>query len=90
MIRRREWGHAAFPPFVTAPDIACRTSDAQDFFPPEGKWAEAHAATAKRICRRCPRIDECLTWAIETRQDYGVWGGTTPEERRHLIERVPA
>lgn len=36
---------------------------------------------AKRICRRCPVITQCLAWAIETGEAWGIWGGQTPEER---------
>jgi WhiB family redox-sensing transcriptional regulator len=28
-----------------------------------------------------------LSWAIETGQDSGVWGGTSEEERRVLARR---
>jgi hypothetical protein len=27
---------------------------------------------------------ECLAFALATRQPYGVWGGTSPEERQVL------
>jgi WhiB family transcriptional regulator, redox-sensing transcriptional regulator len=33
-------------------------------------------------CRACPVQNECLRFAINTRQSQGVWGGTTPQERR--------
>ena len=39
------------------------------------------------MCRRCPSMDPCLTWALETGQDAGVWGGTSEEERRALTRR---
>lgn len=39
---------------------------------------------AKAICATCPVADECLTWAIETNQGDGIWGGHTPKERRKL------
>ncbi|PWF82069.1 hypothetical protein CIK52_16955 [Kocuria rosea] len=29
-------------------------------------------------------IDTCLTWAFQTRQDAGVWGGRSEGERRSL------
>jgi hypothetical protein len=30
---------------------------------------------------------ECLTWAIETNQSEGIWGGHTPKERRSIRRR---
>jgi WhiB family redox-sensing transcriptional regulator len=37
---------------------------------------------AKAVCAMCPVRPECLTWALATGQDAGVWGGTSEEERR--------
>ncbi len=39
---------------------------------------------AKSICATCPVSDECLTWALETKQSEGIWGGHTAKERRKL------
>lgn len=39
---------------------------------------------AKEVCRRCPVINECLSWAIENPDILGVLGGTTPRERQTL------
>jgi len=44
-------------------------------------------AQAKAICSTCPVASECLTWAIETNQSEGVWGGHTPHERRTIRRR---
>jgi WhiB family redox-sensing transcriptional regulator len=30
-------------------------------------------------------VRECLDHALEVREPYGVWGGTTPEERAVMI-----
>ena len=43
---------------------------------------------AKQVCRRCPVIEPCLQWAIETGQDAGVWGGMSEDERRALKRRA--
>ena len=42
---------------------------------------------AKAICATCPVAAECLTWAIETNQTEGIWGGHTPKERRGIRRR---
>jgi len=36
---------------------------------------------AKALCRSCPIIEECFTYALETAQPYGIWGGTEASER---------
>lgn len=42
---------------------------------------------AKRRCFVCPVRDECLTWALETDQDFGIWGGKTEGERRQIRKK---
>jgi WhiB family redox-sensing transcriptional regulator len=42
---------------------------------------------AKAVCRRCPVIQQCLAWALESGQDAGVWGGLSEDERRALKRR---
>jgi len=68
---------------------ACRHVDADLFFPggTAGAFAE-HIAAAKDLCRVCPVIDACLSFALRTNQEYGVWGGTSEDERRHLRRRL--
>ena len=41
-------------------------------------------AKAKAVCATCPVADECLSWAIESNQAEGIWGGHTPRERRRI------
>ncbi|MGQ0849270.1 MAG: WhiB family transcriptional regulator [Actinomycetota bacterium] len=58
---------------------ACRTTPGVDFFPsPEDVQA---IGQAKAVCATCPVAEECLTYALETRQAEGIWGGHTPKER---------
>jgi WhiB family transcriptional regulator, redox-sensing transcriptional regulator len=64
---------------------ACREVDPEIFFPISTTVAalsQIHEAQA--ICARCPVAADCLDWALRTGQGHGVWGGTTPEERRAL------
>jgi WhiB family redox-sensing transcriptional regulator len=35
---------------------------------------------AKRICRECPVISECRSYARQN-SEFGIWGGETEEER---------
>lgn len=58
--------------------------------PQRGAWfPEEHesAASAKAVCRVCPVCAECLDFALKTHQREGIWGGTTPLERRRLVRK---
>jgi WhiB family redox-sensing transcriptional regulator len=39
---------------------------------------------AKEKCLVCPVRTECLKYALDDGQDYGIWGGLTPDERTKL------
>jgi Transcription factor WhiB len=52
----------------------------------EGRALRARAVV---VCRRCPLEESCLAWALACREDHGIWGGKTEEERRAL-QRRPA
>lgn len=67
---------------------ACRSEDPELFFPiGENGPALLQIEEAKTVCRRCPVIDSCLTWALDTGQQHGVWGGTSESERRSIKRR---
>jgi len=74
-----DWRHRA----------ACRDEDPELFFP-IGNTGPAllQIEDAKAVCRRCPVTASCLTWAIESGQDAGVWGGMSEDERRAIKRRT--
>jgi WhiB family redox-sensing transcriptional regulator len=62
---------------------ACRDEDPELFFPVTSKGPAARQlVAAKAICAGCVVSRECLRYALENRQDHGVWGGTSEEERK--------
>ena len=62
---------------------ACADEDPELFFPIGSTGpAKMQAEEAKLVCRRCPVIDQCLQFALENNEDFGVWGGTSEAERR--------
>lgn len=67
-------------------DPACRDEDPEIFFPLTGR--NDVAEIAKAICRRCPVQNQCLAWALETRQQDGILGGHTKKERRALNKKA--
>jgi WhiB family redox-sensing transcriptional regulator len=40
------------------------------------------AVDALAICRKCPVREQCLDWALSQGCDFGIFGGTLPQERR--------
>ena len=75
------------PPDLAVPDLpgalcAAVGQDADMWHPPNGD--RAGAERAKAICERCPARRDCLEWALKANEKFGVWGGTTPLERRQL------
>jgi WhiB family redox-sensing transcriptional regulator len=62
------------------------TSMTDMFFPSEehmGKELVLYRK-AKEICSRCPVAKQCLDYAIKNQIFFGVWGNTTPKERKAL------
>lgn len=50
---------------------------------PSVSWIE----DAKAVCRRCPVVEACLAFALDHGYEYGVWGGTSEDERRAMRRR---
>lgn len=61
-------------------DAACLSARDVNFFP--DREDSVGVSRAKAVCATCPVAAECLSWAIETNQVDGIWGGHTPKERR--------
>lgn len=59
---------------------ACLSVDPGTFFP------EPHdeVGIAIALCRECPVAGPCLAAALNTSETEGIWGGTTPSERRAM------
>jgi WhiB family redox-sensing transcriptional regulator len=64
---------------------ACTPADMHLFFPDTG-GPDAYTA-AKTICSTCPVVVRCRAYALTERLDDGCWGGTTPDERRHILRQ---
>jgi WhiB family redox-sensing transcriptional regulator len=67
---------------------ACRGPNQAIFFPPpqfeRRSEKRLREKRAKEICSECPVQIECRTYALEIREQYGIWGGMTENERRLL------
>ncbi|WP_073257824.1 WhiB family transcriptional regulator [Cryptosporangium aurantiacum] len=62
---------------------ACRVEDPELFFPAgDDGSALIQLALAKSVCRRCPVLIPCRTWALAVGETAGIWGGLSEDERR--------
>ncbi|WP_441959083.1 WhiB family transcriptional regulator [Mycolicibacterium houstonense] len=69
---------------------SCRGVDPMVFYGPDRERAAARrrrVAKAKAICQSCPVRTTCLTQSLEYAEPYGVWGGTTSDERSSILEQ---
>ncbi|MGP3691536.1 WhiB family transcriptional regulator [Streptomyces sp. IBSNAI002] len=59
----------------------CAQIDPELFFPELGGTTHH----AKAACARCPRVQQCLDYALSNDERYGVWGGLSVRERHTLV-----
>ena len=64
----------------------CIDYDTNIFFPEE--YEPEDVAQAKGICSDCWMQAPCLDFALKANEKEGVWGGTTPADRRRIRRRV--
>lgn len=48
----------------------------------------AEISNARAICADCPVARECLVTALQNREEYGVWAGSTRKQRKAIAVRV--
>lgn len=58
-----------------------------DLFPVR---ADKQSEVAINVCSGCPHQVECLELSLTSKEEYGVWGGTTETERKEIIDRIYA
>jgi WhiB family transcriptional regulator, redox-sensing transcriptional regulator len=62
----------------------CAQTDPEAFFPEKG----GSTREAKKVCLSCEVRTECLEYALEHDERFGIWGGMSERERRKLKKRV--
>ncbi len=55
-----------------------------DLFFSENKGDTAGLRDAKRICQLCPVQIDCLQFAMDNNEAFGIWGGLSTRERRRI------
>lgn len=63
-------------------EALCREVDPEVFFPTTTGSAEDDAVA---WCKQCDVQPECLAFALNAGDCEGVYGGTTPKERRAML-----
>lgn len=58
----------------------CSGVDPDLFFPGQGE----STAEAKAICAGCQVREQCLEWALDNAEKFGIWGGLSERERRRI------
>ena len=71
-------------PLAWQSDSLCAQTDPEAFFPEKG----GSTRDAKRICASCDVKAQCLEYALQNDERFGIWGGLSERERRKLKRRV--
>ena len=66
------------------PGAACAQIGVGDapWFPELGERSKA--ARAKQVCRACPALNDCFTYAMDNPGLDGIWAATTAKDRQQL------
>lgn len=76
------------PDFTSKGPPNCATVDPDIFFPEEDlPGYEDTVELAKSICRTCPYLDSCRSYALSA-DEQGIWGGMTKKERSLFRRRA--
>ena len=66
---------------------ACADDDSEAWF---SEADTLKSRRAIRVCGSCPVRQRCLAAALVFDEEFGVWGGLTPSERRPFVARLEA
>lgn len=61
----------------------CAQTDPEAFFPDKG----GSTREAKKVCLNCMVKAQCLDYALDNDERFGIWGGTSERERRVLKKK---
>jgi WhiB family redox-sensing transcriptional regulator len=62
----------------------CGQTDPEAFHPEKG----GSTKEAKKICTGCEVRPDCLAYALDHNERFGIWGGLSERERRRLKRRT--
>jgi WhiB family redox-sensing transcriptional regulator len=58
----------------------CAQTDPEIFFPEKG----GSVREAKRVCQHCEVREQCLKYALDHDERFGIWGGLSERERSRI------
>lgn len=64
----------------------CAETDPEAFYPEKG----GSTTPAKKVCMACEVRTECLEYALEHQERFGIWGGKSERQRRALAKERAA
>lgn len=65
-------------------EAVCTTTDPEIFFADANEGRNRSYDIAREVCAKCPLMAPCLIRAVEDGEEFGMWGGAKPKERRGM------
>lgn len=62
---------------------ACKDKETAKFFP--SKWDEFYVVD--NFCKTCPVRLECLSFALDNKIEFGIWGGHNTKSRKRILKK---
>lgn len=73
-------------PYEWQDDALCAQVGTEMFFPEK----DGSTKDAKQICAQCPVREQCLAYAIENNERFGIWGGVSERELHRMKKQRAA
>ncbi len=76
-------------PFPYTEEDRCKGINTSLFFSEDDGQAHKNLqfTQVRSICFLCSNRKPCLEWAYETKEQYGMWGGVSANERRQILAK---
>lgn len=65
-------------------EALCREVGGDLWTPDQTEGSKGAIHRAIKLCGKCPVQAACLEYALDRGEMHGVWGGTTPTQRKRL------
>jgi WhiB family transcriptional regulator, redox-sensing transcriptional regulator len=63
--------------------VPCNNTDPEIWFGDQEEGYD-YSALAKQLCKACPARKPCAEYAIVAKEQFGIWGGTSPKQRQRI------
>src|SRR3954447_12067251 len=70
--------------------VPCQTADASAWWPDRRDLDSPATRSALAACGRCPVRHPCAAYALTADERFGIWGATTPDQRREAARAADA